>query len=241
MKNKLPKIAIIGFGAMGREIKLQAEQLGYQITNIFDIDSKIEKKDYDFDIALDFSTADALLPNLEIIASIKKNMIVGTTNWEKDFNKVKELVEKNNIGFIYSSNFSIGMLNFFKIVKHSAKLFNAFDDYDIMLHELHHKRKIDSPSGTALSLGKIILEECERKTEIETETMHSKISPNSLHISSTRGGEITGTHTVFIDSLSETIELTHRSKNRMGLARGALFAANWIFGKKGFYNFSDIL
>ena len=241
MNNKLPKIAIIGYGAMGKEIKFQAEQLGYSITDVFDIDNLIEPKDYSFDVALDFSTADAILSNVNIIAKIKKNLVIGTTNWEKHFDDVKSIVEKSNIGVLYSSNFSIGMQKFFKIVEYSAKLFNNFDDYDFMLHELHHKRKIDSPSGTALTLGNIVINELENKTEIVTETLHNKISPNSLHISSTRGGEIAGTHTIFIDSVADTIELTHRAKNRTGLARGALFAANLIFNKTGFYNFADVI
>ncbi|HPI19881.1 MAG TPA: 4-hydroxy-tetrahydrodipicolinate reductase [Candidatus Kapabacteria bacterium] len=238
---KLPKLAIIGFGAMGKEIKIQAEQLGYTITDIFDIDYVIEPKDYSFDVALDFSTADAVLSNVKILAKIKKNLVIGTTNWEKQFNEVKSIVEKSHIGVLYSSNFSIGMQKFFKIVEYSAKLFNKFDDYDFMLHEIHHKRKIDSPSGTALTLGNIILNELENKTKIVTETMHNKISLNSLHVTSTRGGEIAGTHTIFIDSIADTIELTHRAKNRTGLARGAIYAANLIFNRTGFYDFAEVI
>lgn len=241
MKKNLPKIAIIGYGAMGKEIKLQAEQLGYSITNIFDIDSQLEIKEYDFDVALDFSTAEAILTNLNILAEIKKNVVIGTTNWEKYFEDAKSITKKGGIGLIYSSNFSIGMQKFFKIIEHTAMLFNKFNDFDFMVHELHHKRKIDSPSGTAMTIGKILLNELDEKLEIETETSHKKISSNALHISSTRGGEIAGTHIVYIDSIAETIELTHRAKNRIGLARGALFAANWIFNKKGFFNFADVI
>jgi 4-hydroxy-tetrahydrodipicolinate reductase len=163
MKKNLPKIAIIGYGAMGKEIKLQAEQLGYSITNIFDIDSQLEIKEYDFDVALDFSTAEAILTNLNILAEIKKNVVIGTTNWEKYFEDAKSITKKGGIGLIYSSNFSIGMQKFFKIIEHTAKLFNKFDDFDFMVHELHHKRKIDSPSGTAMTIGKILLNELDEK------------------------------------------------------------------------------
>jgi len=242
MNDNKPKIALIGYGAMGREIERIAQREDFIITDIFEIDSKISgSKKYDFDVAIDFGYSEFVLENVEILSKLKKNIVIGATGWYNEIEDVKSIVQKNDIGCIWGSNFSIGVQMYQRIVEIATKFINKVPGYDIMLHELHHKRKKDSPSGTALTLADIILKNVEYKKEILTEKSQDRISIEQLHVSSTRGGEITGTHTVIIDSFADTIELTHRAKNRTAFAEGAISAAQWIFGKKGFYDFNDML
>lgn len=242
MQNKKPKIALIGYGAMGKEIQKIAIDNKYFITDIFEIDKKISvSKQYEFDVAIDFSFPESVRENIEILSNLKKNIVIGTTGWYNQIDDIKKIVELNNIGCIYSSNFSIGIQIFQRIIELSSKLTNKITGYDIFINELHHKRKKDSPSGTALTLANIILKNFKSKKEIFTDKCNNKISPEQLHVSSVRGGELPGTHTVYLDSFSDTIELTHRAKNRTAFAEGALSAAQWIFNNKGFFTFEQML
>lgn len=235
------KTAIVGYGQMGKQIEL-LNQNQLEIVNIFDIDNPIDRtKKYDFSTAIEFTNPSVVFNNIKKLAKMGKNIVCGTTGWENKIDLVKDIVEKNNVGFVYATNFSIGMRLFFKIIESSVSIFNDYPEYDIMLHELHHKRKVDSPSGTALSLGDIILNNSKTKNNIITDKVTSKISENDLHISSTRGGEIPGTHTLFLDSTSDSIEIKHQLRNRDGLALGAIKAAELIEGKKGFFEFGELL
>jgi 4-hydroxy-tetrahydrodipicolinate reductase len=235
-------VALVGYGAMGQEIERLCPTENIDISYIFDIDTPLDEKEkYDFDTAIEFSTPTVVLDNIKILAEMGKNIVCGTTGWYDKMDYVKDIVKSNNIGFIYASNFSIGMRLFFKIIEDTAKRFSGFTEYDVMLHELHHKRKMDSPSGTAITLAQILIDNLDSKTEIISDKIEGKISPKALHVSSTRGGEIAGTHIVYFDSEADTIELTHRAKNRSGLATGALKAVELIEGKKGFYEFGDLL
>jgi 4-hydroxy-tetrahydrodipicolinate reductase len=240
--NELPKIAIFGYGSMGREIERLAREQGFVVSDIFDVDSlPVAGKTYDFDVAIDFTQPDAVISNAKLVTGMGRNMVIGTTGWLDRKDEARALADNTGTGIVYGSNFSVGVQMYFSIVEAAAKLLNRTEGYDIMLHEMHHKRKKDSPSGTALTLADIILKEVESKNKIETETIHGGISPETLHVSSTRGGEIMGTHTVYFDSLADTIEITHRARNRSGFASGALTAAKWILGKKGFYDFQDVM
>jgi 4-hydroxy-tetrahydrodipicolinate reductase len=242
MNNKLPKIAIVGYGAMGKTIETLAKDGGYVITDIFDKDYPIDPtQTYDFDVAIDFTLPNTVLDNIKTLSNMGKNIIVGTTGWYAKADEVKAIVEQSGNALVWGSNFSIGVQMYFKIIRYASALVNNLDFYDVMLTEMHHKRKKDSPSGTAETMAKIVLENIDRKTDTEYETTHGEIDNSKLHVSSIRGGEITGTHTMYLDSLADTIELTHRAKNRTGFASGSLLAANWALGKKGFYSFDQIL
>jgi 4-hydroxy-tetrahydrodipicolinate reductase len=235
------KIGIVGYGQMGRIIEALAIAGNIQIGGIYDIDNPLsESSEHDYDVAIDFSTPDSVLDNINFLSDIGKNIVVGTTGWLDKLEEVREIVGKNKTGFVYGSNFSVGMNIMYSIIHTAAEKVNLFPEYDIMLHEIHHKRKKDSPSGTALSIAGIITDRISRKQRITGETIHGTISPDELHISSLRGGEVPGTHTVIIDSAADTIEITHRAKSREGFASGAILAAKWIAGKKGFFEFSDI-
>jgi 4-hydroxy-tetrahydrodipicolinate reductase len=236
------KIGIIGYGSMGHEVEGQAKLKNIEISDIIDIDNPLsESNKYDFDVAIDFSLPDQVKKNLEVLCKLGKNVVIGTTGWADDYGYIENLVSESNICCVWGSNFSIGMNMLFKITGHAAAMLNNLDAYDIMVHELHHHRKQDSPSGSAITLANLILQANKNKSIIEQETKHGKITPSELHVSSTRGGEIAGTHTIYIDSMADTLELTHRAKNRSGFALGALAAAEWIGDKKGFFEFKDIV
>ncbi len=242
MNATIPKIAIIGYGSMGKEIERTAQSEGLTITNIFDIDNPLmPDTNYDFDVAIDFSNAEAVENNVRILSTLGKSIVLGTTGWNDKLPLIEKIVNNAKIGFIYDSNFSIGMNIFRKIVQLSSQLLNNFSNYDIMLNEVHHNRKKDHPSGTAISLSEIILENLNRKTEIAIEHINGEaIRPEQLDVSCSRVGEVTGTHTIYIDSLADTIQLSHIAKNRSGFAAGAVFAAKWIHNKSGIYLFRDL-
>jgi len=241
-------IAIIGYGKMGHEIEKIARDKGMTIKAIIDpMDEDATHKEIneeslqDVDVCIDFTHPDAVVNNIKKIVEFKKNIVVGTTGWYDNLDEIKKLVEDVNVGLIWSGNFSIGVNIFFSMVKNAAKIMNKFEDYDVFAHEIHHNQKADSPSGTAVMLGNILVDNLDRKDKMVTEELKRKIEPNELHVSSTRAGKIPGTHIVGFDSAADTIELKHIARNRSGFAIGTVLAAEWINGKKGFYNIDDLM
>jgi 4-hydroxy-tetrahydrodipicolinate reductase len=227
---------------MGKEIEKVAQARQLIITDIFEINNRISAdKTYDFDVAIDFSYPDNLLENISILSHLKKNIVIGTTGWYTYMEDVCKIISDAENGCIFGSNYSVGMQMFLKITDYASKLMNNTSDYDIFVHEIHHKRKKDAPSGTALSIADIIIKNIKQKNEIQSGELEGSIVPDKLHVSSSRGGEVAGTHTVYMDSLADTIELTHRAKNRSGFAMGAVTAAQWIHEKKGMFQFKDML
>lgn len=172
------------------------------------------------DIAIDFTSREVVLKNIEAVAKLGKNLVVGTTGWFDQMGTVKKLVAKHKIGLLYSPNFSIGANIFFKIIENASKLFAKFPDYDVYGLEIHHKAKLDNPSGTAL---KIV----------------DKVK--GLNFTSIRAGRNPGFHEVTFDSPADGITLSHQAYNRSGFAKGALVAAEFIKNKKGIYKFEEIL
>lgn len=241
------KIAIIGYGNMGREIERLAAAKGIQAAAIIDpADAKathkrITRNTADFDVAVDFSVPNAVVDNVRMVASAGKNMVVGTTGWYNSLNEVKDIVRESGIGFIYSPNFSLGVNLFFRIVDESSKLFDKVADYDVFVYEGHHSQKLDSPSGTAKALGDTLLKNIRRKNKLVFDKLDRKILPEELHVASFRAGYNPGTHVVGFDSEADTIELKHTARSRAGFALGALLAAEWISGRKGFYTMQDFM
>lgn len=236
------KIAIVGYGRMGREVELIAQSQNIAITDKFDLDNiiNIEKK-YNFDVAVVFDRPSSVMENIKKLATLKKNMVIGTTGWYDHMSEVQQIIDKKEISLVWGSNFSIGMNLFFKIVSHASELINRFDDYDVFLHEIHHTMKEDSPSGSAKTIAKLVLDAVERKTKIETEAMHEKISQSSLHVTSTRGGSVAGTHILTMDSEADYLEMKHVAKNRSGFAAGAVEAAKRAKELKGIHEFKDLI
>ncbi len=228
---------------MGKELERLADQYGCRVQQIFTSKRPLVsafQTDLDFDVAIDFSKPDAVLANTRFCAEHGKHIVIGTTGWAAQKSDLEAIISNASIGAVWGANFSVGVLMFMRIVEAAATLANRYDEYDAALHELHHHRKLDSPSGTALALADILQQNLDRKTTLLEETSHGRISPDALHVSSTRVGEIPGTHTVYFDSLADTLELTHRARNRSGFAIGALRAARWVAGKRGLFDVRDI-
>jgi len=235
-------IAIIGYGKMGKEIDRLATERGLKVIHRLTSGSLLTVHEIQrVDVGIHFARPDSVVPYVERWAGLKRNLVIGTTGWQNDFDKIASAVKKNNVALVYASNFSIGVHLFFRLIKETARLINHFGEYDVSLHEAHHKDKLDSPSGTALTAAKILLEQIERKKTMLTEPPQGTIKPEQLQITSTRLGSIVGTHTVTFDSLADSIELRHTAKNRTGFALGALLAAEWIQGKRGLFTMEDVL
>ena len=233
------KIALIGYGKMGREIEGVALERGHSIVATFDIDRPADVASLaGVDVCIEFSTPQTVISNIRIALEAGRDIVVGTTGWYDQLPEIRKSVRSS--GLLYSPNFSIGVNIFFRIVAKAAELMNNAPDYDLYVHELHHRQKADSPSGTALRLAEILLDRTDRKTEMETGRVDGKINPNSLHVSSTRIGTVAGTHTVGFESAADLIEIQHVAKNRRGFALGAVRAAEWLHGRKGVFTMDDI-
>jgi len=233
------KIALIGYGKMGREIEAAAKAQGETIACVFDSKNRVTPDALrEVDVCIEFSTPLSAPANILAAVDAGKDVVVGTTGWQHELPGLRQRVQDS--GLLHSANFSLGMNIFQRIVARAAELVQNAGDYDPFIHEAHHRQKADSPSGTALTLADIVLARLERKTQVLSETAHGRIDPASLHVSSTRAGYITGTHTVGFDSEADLIELKHMARNRRGFALGALVAARWLRGRKGIYTMEDV-
>ena len=236
------KISIVGYGQMGKLIEELAPLNNCEIVSIIDplIGTEINEETVSkADVCLEFTTPESVFSNIQKIVQTGKNLVVGTTGWLDKLDEVKELVNKNNIGIVYGSNFSLGMNLFFSIVDTTTKLMNHVNDYDVFGLEMHHNKKKDSPSGTAEILSDIVLKNYENKKIAQFDRVNRKIKDNEFHFASIRAGNIPGTHMIGFDSNADSIELKHTARNRKGFALGALKAACWIKDKKGIYNFRE--
>jgi 4-hydroxy-tetrahydrodipicolinate reductase len=234
------KLLIVGYGQMGRHVENVALERGHSIVTRIDpvggdqaeITTDVADK---ADCAVEFSIPDAAVPNARRYAEMGLNAVVGTTGWYDKRKEVAGYVNKAGIGYLYGPNFSLGAHLFFRLVGEAAAAINPFEEYDISGYEIHHKRKKDSPSGTALKIAGIILERSNRKTELMVEKLDRRVKETQLHFASIRGGENPGVHSVLLDCEADTIELVHRVRNRKGFALGAVMAAEWLLGNRGFF------
>ena len=227
-------IAIIGYGKIGHEIEKIARTRGIHIQSIIDINNPgathktiDEESMQNVDVCMDFTKPDAVIDNVKKISQFGRNIVVGTTGWNERIEEVGKIVNVSDIGLIHSPNFSIGVNIFLRIIEDAAKMFNKIDSYDVFGYELHHSKKLDSPSGTAKEIEQILLKNISGKKKVP--------------FASVRAGSIPGTHVVGFDSSVDTIELIHTARNREGFALGAIMAAEWIQNKKGLYNINDMM
>ncbi len=228
---------------MGNEIERLALDRGWTVDICLDIDTPPPKPEAmrKVDVAIHFASAQSIVDNLMSWVEVGKPVVVGTTGWKKDLPRITQLVQEKGTGLVHASNFSLGVNIFNQLARTAARLFNHFVEYDAFIQEIHHKDKLDSPSGTALTLAEIVLHELHHKTEIFHQLPEGKILSHQLHVSSARGGAVVGTHALTFDSAADAIELRHTAKNRSGFALGALLAAEWIQGKQGIYTMEDVI
>lgn len=235
------KIALIGYGKMGKEIEKIALDRGHSITiiidqnNLQDIDSPTFKQS---DVAIEFTTPYSALNNIRACVDSNVPVVCGTTGWLDHLEEVKEHVNSHGGGLFYSSNYSLGVNIFFKVNQYLASIMSKFNDYSVEVEEWHHNQKLDSPSGTAITIAEDILISYPDKTEWVNQSVNDS---TKLGIISIRKGEIPGTHTVSYNNPVDTISITHKAKNRQGLALGAVFAAEFLAGKKGVFTMNDLL
>ena len=242
------KIAIIGYGQMGKMIENCALEQGDEVVSTIDPFNKsakfsaIDQKSLaQADVAICFTHPESALENIRLVLDCKTPLIMGTTGWLEHIEQVREMVTEAQVGMLYSSNFSLGVNLFFRMVAEAAKTIDPFDFYDVLALESHHRLKKDSPSGTALTLGDMLLDNMTRKKRLVTERLDRRPEEDEIHFASVRGGSIPGTHQVIFDSEFDSIELTHRARNRKGFAMGSLMAAKWIVGQKGFFTETDLM
>ncbi len=221
------KLLILGRGKTGSLVAEVARERGHDITLLCAADNPgaaalTTEKLRDIDAVIDFTVPQAVLENIEACVSAGKNMVVGTTGWYGDLDKVRGLVDKNGSGFLYGANFSIGINLLFEAARTAAGILQH--QYSGQIFERHHAQKKDAPSGTAVTLQKIIRDASGREVEI----------------TSFREGDVVGMHEIVLDSPNDTIYLCHDSKSRRGFAEGAVRAAEWLAGKNGFFDFKDV-
>lgn len=235
------KIALIGYGKMGKTIERIAKNRGHEIVCIIDADNSNDFQSAAFasaDVAIEFTAPTVAIDNYRQSWKAGVPVVSGTTGWKEQLPTIQKEIESNGFTLFWTSNFSLGVNIFFELNRHLATIMNRFDDYDVSIAETHHIHKLDAPSGTAITLAETILENLNRKT---TWTMGESNIKNELSINAIRQGEVPGTHTVRYDSAVDTLTLTHEAKNRDGLALGAVIAAEFTIGKKGLLSMSDLL
>lgn len=229
------KIALLGYGRMGKEIEKIALQRGHEI-----IIKTSEKEGYDItkaDVAIDFSVPSSAFDNISNCINNQIPVISGTTGWLDKYDSIVELCNQKKGAFIYASNFSLGVNVFFELNKQLAKMMNALEQYNVSIEEIHHTKKLDAPSGTAITLAEGIIENT-NKDNWELETLTSE---KNIPITAIRTPDVPGTHTTTYKSVVDTIDIKHTAHNRQGFALGAVIAADWLVNKTGVYTMRDVL
>ena len=229
------KIALLGYGRMGRAIENIAKNRGHEIVAKIDKD-EIEGTLKHANVAINFSIPDAAVNNIFSALSLKIPVVCGTTGWLEDLKKVTDFTTKNDTAFLYASNFSIGVNLFFKLNEQLAKMMNNQSEYKVNIEEIHHIHKLDAPSGTAITLAEGIIENSK-----SSDWSLSTDKSDEIQIDAIREGEVPGTHNVTYESSIDAISIKHEAHNREGFALGAVVAAEWIVGKKGIFKMNDVL
>ncbi|MCD8447850.1 4-hydroxy-tetrahydrodipicolinate reductase [Tenacibaculum finnmarkense] len=229
------KIALLGYGRMGKEIEKIALQRGHEIiikasgTATYDITKA--------DVAIDFSIPDAAFNNISHCVNNQIPVISGTTGWLEKYDSIVELCNQKQGAFIYASNFSLGVNVFFELNKQLAKMMQTLDQYTISIEEIHHTKKLDAPSGTAITLAEGIIENSAKKAW----ELDAKTSEENIPITAIRTPDVPGTHTTTYDSIVDSIAIKHTAHNRQGFALGAVIAAEWLADKTGVFTMRDVL
>jgi len=241
MKRAL-KIAIIGYGKMGREIEKHALAQEMVTQTVIDTEADWNTKSHllkSADVAIEFTTPATAVQNIFKLFDLGIPVVTGTTGWNDKFQEVKEKCIKCNATLFYASNFSVGVNIFFALNHKLAKLMAGYPEFNISLEEVHHLQKLDAPSGTAISLLKDIISENPGYEGWKLVPDNPDVS--EIPVDAQRRAGVTGIHKIRYDSDIDLIEISHTAKNREGFARGALMAAQWLSGRKGVYSMKDLL
>lgn len=231
MTSPSSRLALIGYGRMGKLVEQLAPEHGFEVALRLRGESNpqgagITAESFQgIDVAIDFSTAAAVPANVERIAPLGVPLVVGTTGWGSERARVQEAVERHGAGLLHGANFSVGVQVFYRLAEAAARLLSGETAYDAWAYEIHHRMKKDAPSGTLLQIVKV---------------MEGAGYGRKIDVASNRAGAIPGTHVVGFDSEADTILLEHRARSRAGFAHGALRAARWMIGRRGLYEFSQI-
>jgi len=229
------KIALLGYGKMGKVIEGIAIERGHQI-----VIKTSDESGYDItqaDVAIDFSVPQAAFFNIAKCLKQGVPIISGTTGWLDKYNDAVTICKENNGAFIYASNFSLGVNIFFELNKNLAKMMSNLKQYDVSIEEIHHTQKLDAPSGTAISLAEGIISE----HSVYNKWLLNDIEEQTIPISAKRINNVPGTHIIEYKSKSDSVNISHTAHNRQGFALGAVVAAEWILDKKGIFTMKDVL
>lgn len=238
------KIAIIGYGKMGHLIEEIAKERGHKIVCIIDADNTDDFDSHAFknaDVAIEFTTPGTAVDNILASFAAEVPVVVGTTGWTNALPDIKDMCDKGRGTMMWAPNFSIGVNLFMAFNRYVAKVMNDFPEYTPSMTEIHHIHKLDHPSGTAITLAEEIVEEVTRIDKWEEPQPGKEMSRHSLPVDHVREGEIPGTHIIRWNSDVDIITLTHEAKSRRGFAMGAVKAAEWLKGKRGFFSMGDML
>lgn len=229
------KIALLGYGKMGKVIERIALERGHEIVLMKDQHTSFDGLK-NADVAIDFSVPVSAVANISECLNNGIPVISGTTGWLVDYPKMVELCNAKNGSFIYGSNFSLGVNVFFELNEYLAKMMSNLKQYNVSMEEIHHTQKLDAPSGTAITLAEGVI----KNTNYANWTLETPIS-NEIHIEAKRIENVPGTHSIFYDSEVDQIEIKHTAHSREGFALGAVIAAEWLIGKKGVFTMKDVL
>jgi 4-hydroxy-tetrahydrodipicolinate reductase len=233
------KIALIGYGKMGKTLERVAVSRGHEVVLKIDVDNRQDfDRLHEADVAIEFTRPESAVLNLEKCIAAGVPVVCGTTGWLAEYERIAALCMAQKSGFFYASNYSIGVNIFFEINRRLADMMNGYPMYDVSMEEIHHTQKLDAPSGTAITLAEGIFDNLTRKTNWVCGT---EGSPSDLTITAKRIDPAPGTHIVRYDSPIDSIEITHTAHSREGFATGAVVAAEWLAGKKGVFSMKDLL
>lgn len=241
------RIALIGYGRMGHAVEEVAGSAGHEIVaRLGSGDNRdgrglTEERLGGAEVAIEFTEPESVTANIENAAALGIDLVVGTTGWYDQLDRMRHVIREAGTGLIYAPNFSLGTQVFFRLARLAGRLVDRLQDYDAFVLESHHRHKLDHPSGTARRLAEILLAEITTKARWEQAPGAGPAQPDALQVGSIRAGENPGMHVVGFDGPDDQIELRHQARGRSGFARGAVLAAEWIRGRRGLYTIDDML
>jgi 4-hydroxy-tetrahydrodipicolinate reductase len=241
IKEAFMNIALIGYGRMGHEIEAAAIKRGHSIKLVIDLDNQDDLNSEnlrDIDVVIEFSFPGAAFSNISKCLSNKVPVVSGTTGWLEKYEEAAEICRRNKTAFIHSTNYSIGVNLLFRLNSELARHMERYNDYKVEMEEIHHTKKLDAPSGTAITLAEGIIK---NNSRYKGWSLGNTADENTIPVNAVREGTVPGTHVITWDSEIDTIVLKHEAKNRKGLALGAVIAAEFIKGREGVFTMNDVM